>query len=373
MNIELKDYIRTSFPEYSELTVLEIFIIKHLEHNFMSNLIQQTYYTAHVINSTIIQDLIIIDLSDYFIQNKEKYVFDFLSEDSFLFEFYFNDKFLALNFNLYEQITETNSIFFKDNLINQNVTIYYKKEELIYNKYNFKVIIEDYISAIKKDYSHQETIFPFLYLYIKEHTDLNYFFNLEPLTSLNSKMKITEYSMFYLTNNICKHIYIENKEDMFCISDHNDNILYKKDLNLITKSNFSTDILEPLKNILNNMNKYRKHNFIKSWKNDVFQYMSTVIDKHDMKALKAKIYRPKLKSEFLNNIIYYQRPIIEIFFILNDKKVSSLNMDENYDYHIQDIKATYQIYKDFLNINTEKLELKNLIGSTKIGHTKKRI
>lgn len=229
------------------------------------------------------------------------------------------------------------------------------------------------LNSIKKDYSHQETIFSFFYSYIKEHTDLNHFFNLEPLTSQNSKMKITEYSMFYLTNNICKHIYIENKQDIFFILDHNANILYQKDLKLITKSNFSTDILEPLKDILNNMNKYRKKNFIKSWGNDVFQYMSTVIDKQDMTALKAKIYRPKLKSEFLNNIIYYQKPVIEIFFILNNKEVSSLKMDENYDYHIKDIKATYQIYKDLLNINAENLELKNLIAITKIENKKKRI
>ncbi|HCJ8467976.1 TPA: hypothetical protein NV714_001705 [Escherichia coli] len=372
MNTELKHYIRTSFPEYSDLTTLEIFIMKHLDRNFMSA-VQQTYYTSHVINPTIIKDLIIIDLSDYFIRHKEKYAFDFLSEDSFLFKFYFSDKRLAFNFNLYEQITEKNSIFFKDNLINHNVAIYYKEEEFIYNKYNLKEVIEDYISFIKKDYSHEETIFSFLYSYIKEHTDLNRFFNLEPLTSQNSKMKITEYSMFYLTNNICKHIYIEKKEDIFYISDHNANILYQKDLKLITKSNFSTYILEPLKDILNNMNRYRKKNFIQSWENDVFQYMSTVIDKQDMTALKAKIYRPKLKSEFLNNIIYYQKPVIEIFFILNNKEVSSLKMDEDYDYHIKDIKTTYQVYKDFLNINAENLELKNLIGTTKIANKKKRI
>lgn len=372
MNTELKHYIRNSFPEHSELTTLEIFIIKHLDHNFMSA-VQQTYYTTHVINPTIIEDLIIIDLSDYFIRYKEKYASDFLSEDSFLFKFYFNNHRLAFNFNLYEQITKNNSIFFKDNLINHNVAIYYKEEELIYNKYNLKEVIEDYITFIKKDYSHEETIFSFLYSYIKEHTDLNRFFNLEPLTSQNSKMKITEYSMFYLTNNICKHIYIEYKQNIFSIVDHNANILYQKDLKLITKSNFSTNILEPLKNILNNMNTYRKNNFIQSWENDVFQYMSTVIDKQDMTALRAKIYRPKLKSEFLNNIIYYQKPVIEIFFILNNKEVSSLKMDENYDYHIKDIQVTYQIYKDFLKINAENLELKNLIGTTKIENKKKRI
>lgn len=372
MNTELKHYIRNSFPEHSELTTLEIFIMKHLEHNFMCA-VQQTYYTAHVINPTIIKDLIIIDLSDYFIQHKEKYASDFLSEDSFLFKFYFSNKRLAFNFNLYAEITEKNSIFFKDKLINHNVTIYYKEEELIYNKYNLKAVIEDYISVIKKDYSHQETIFSFLYSYIKENTDLNRFFNLEPLTSQNSKMKITEYSMFYLTNNICKHIYIEYKQDIFFILDHNTNILYQKDLKLITKSNFSTDILEPLKNILNNMNKYRKNNFIKSWKNDVFQYMSTVIDKQDMTALKVKIYRPKLESEFLNNIIYYQRPVIEIFFMLNNKVVSSLQMDENYDYHIKAIKDRYKIYKNVLNITNENLELQNLINGTKVENKKKRI
>lgn len=372
MNTELKHYIRNSFPEHSELTTLEIFIIKHLDHNFMSA-VQQTYYTTHVINPTIIEDLIIIDLSDYFIRYKEKYASDFLSEDSFLFKFYFNNHRLAFNFNLYEKITETNSIFFKDNLINHNVIIYYKDEELIYNKYNFDMIIEDYISVVKKDYSYQEVIFSFLYSYIKENTDLNYFFNLEPLTSQNSKMKIKEYSMFYLTNNICKHISIEYKENIFYILDHNANILYKKDLNLITKSNFSTEILEPLKNILNNMNKYRKNNFIKSWKNDVFQYMSTVIDKQDMTALKVKIYRPKLESEFLNNIIYYQRPVIEIFFMLNNKVVSSLQMDENYDYHIKAIKDRYKIYKNVLNITNENLELQNLINGTKVENKKKRI
>lgn len=372
MNTELKHYIRNSFPEHSELTTLEIFIIKHLDHNFMSA-VQQTYYTTHVINPTIIEDLIIIDLSDYFIRYKEKYASDFLSEDSFLFKFYFNNHRLAFNFNLYEKITETNSIFFKDNLINHNVTIYYKEEELIYNKYNLNTVIENYISIIKKDYSHQQIIFSFLYSYIKENTDLNRFFNLEPLMSQNSKMKITEYSMFYLTNNICKHIYIENKEDIFYISDHNANILYQTDLNLITKSNFSINILEPLKNILNNMNKYRNDNFIKSWKNDVFQYMSTIIDKQDMTALKAKIYRPKLKSEFLNNIIYYQRPVIEIFFMLNNKVVSSLQMDENYDYHIKAIKDRYKIYKNVLNITNENLELQNLINGTKVENKKKRI
>jgi hypothetical protein len=374
MNRNLQNYIRQSFPEHSELTVSEIFAIKHTEINFMND-IYTVYDSSLTINSIIIKDLFFIDLAEFFDRNKEKYIYDFINENSFYQSFNFGDGKFGVNFHLHNDISHSKVLFFNNNLRNNEISVSYNDENLKYNKINFDNLMFKYIDFIKNNHLRSEIIFTFLYGYIKNNTDLSDFFLLSPLISKNTKIRISEYSSMCpaLNNNQDKNINIYHKRHNFYISDQDYNILLKKDLRFVAKSNFYNEIIKPFKDILTHFDNLKKIDFSNTWEKDVHNYLSGILVQKDKDSVKVNINLPEFKSEFLDKIIYSQRPVIELSFILNNKVVSYLKMDGNYDYHNKDIIEAYQSYKELAEINSQNIELQNLIIPEEFANKKKRI
>lgn len=375
MNTELKHYIRTSFPEHSELTVSEIFSLKHIDSKFMVD-VYQIYDSSFTITSIIIKDLFFIDLAEFFDRNKEKYIYDFINENSFYQSFNFGDGKFGVNFHLHNDISHSKVLFFNNNLRNNEISVSYNDENLKYNKINFDNLMFKYIDFIKNNHLRSEIIFTFLYGYIKNNTDLSDFFLLSPLISKNTKIRISEYfSMEHSIKNDEpeKHINIYHIRHNFYISDHNSNILLKKDLRLVAKSDFYNEIIKPFKDILTHFDNLKKIDFSNIWEKDAYKHLSSIMDKKYLDSVKIKINLPEIKSVFLDKIIYSQRPVIELFFILDEEVVFYLKMEGNYHYHNKDIIEAYQSYKVLAEANSQKKELQNLIISEKFANKKKRI
>lgn len=375
MNRNLQNYIRQSFPEHSELTVSEIFAIKYTDSIFMNN-IYQTYDSSLTINSVIIKDLFFIDMAEFFDRNKEKYIHDFINENCFYQSFNFGDGKFGVNFYSYNNISHSKVVFFNNDIKNNEISVCYNNETVKYNKTNFDHIMFKYIDFIKSDNLRSEIIFTYLYGYIKKNTDLRDFFAVSPLISKNTKIIISEYSSMehsIKNNDPENHINIYHIRHNFYISDQNSNILLKKDLRLVAKSDFFNEIMKPIKDIFIHFDNLKQSNFLNIWEKDAYKHLLGIMDKKYLDSVKIKINLPEIKSVFLDKIIYSQRPIIELFFILDEEVVSYLKMEGNYHYHNKDIIEAYQFYKVLAEANSQKKELQNLIISEEVKNHKQRI
>lgn len=375
MNLNLQNYIRQSFPEHSELTVSEIFAIKYTDSIFMNN-IYQTYDSSLTINSVIIKDLFFIDMAEFFDRNKEKYIHDFINENCFYQSFNFGDGKFGVNFYSYNNISHSKVVFFNNDIKNNEISVCYNNETVKYNKTNFDHIMFKYIDFIKSDNLRSEIIFTYLYGYIKKNTDLRDFFAVSPLISKNTKIIISEYSSMehsIKNNDPENHINIYHIRHNFYISDQNSNILLKKDLRLVAKSDFFNEIMKPIKDIFIHFDDLKQSNFLNIWEKDAYKHLSSIMDKKYLDSVKIKINLPEIKSVFLDKIIYSQRPVIELFFILDEEVVFYLKMEGNYHYHNKDIIEAYQSYKVLAEANSQKKELQNLIISEEFANKKKRI
>ena len=375
MNQYLQHYIRQSFPEHSELTVSEIFAIKHIETKFMNN-ICQLYDSSFVKDIIIIKDLFYIDLKEFFEQHKEKYIHDFINENCFELSFHFSNEKLGFNYNLYNMVSNSATLFV-NNIKNDQFTLCYNNETVKYNKINFHNIMFKFIDFIKKTNLRSETIFSFFQGYLIFKTDITDFFEFySSMFNDTKKITISEYSYrcpSLKSNNKDKYVNIYHKRHHLYISNQDSNILLKKDLRLVAKSDFYNEIIKPFKDILIQFDDSNKVDFSNTWEKDAHNHLSTIVDKKHLDSVKIKINIPELKSEFLDKIIYSQRPVIELFFILNNEVVSYLKIDSNYDNHNKDIIEAYQSYKELAEVNSQKIELQNLINPEKLKNNKKRI
>lgn len=373
MNQLLQNYIRQSFPEHSGLTVSEIFLKKHTDSKFMTD-VYQIYDSSFTISSIIIKDLFFIDLFEFFQHHKNKYKHDFIDESCFGNFFDFGNGKFGINYNLYYSIDNSTSLFFHNNLKKNEINICYNNETVKYNKISFYYIMFKYIDFIKKNKLRSETIFSFFYGYLKHKTDITNFFDF--FSYINTKITISEYLSMRpsLKNNYQdKHINIYHNRHNFYISDQDSNILLKKDLRVVAKCDFYNEIIKPFKDILTHFDDLNKMNFFNSWKEDAYKYFLGILEQKDRESVKIKINSPKFKSDFLDKIIYSQRPVIELSFMLNNEVVSYLKIDGNYDYHNKDIIQAYKFYKELSEIHSQNIELQNLINTDHLLEKKKRI
>lgn len=371
MDNKLKYYIRESFPEYSDLTVIEIFKIKHFDLLFMEEIYNLYGYRATM--TSIINDLFSIDFSNFFVKYKEKHIYDFIDENCFGNSSYFADGKVGINYNLYNRISNLTSLFINYDMKKNEFMICYNDETIKYNTINVHKTILKYIDYIKKEKLRSRMIFSFIYGYIRRKTDLVNFFDICLLTE--NKIQIQDAFLFSSNEfRIAKfqQINLEYKKYHLYILDKNSNILLKRDLRLINKTNFLSNLIEPLKDILVDIDNIREIHFQKTWEQDVYNYLATFIDKKDMNIIKTKIGLPKLNSIFLNKIVYSQRPLIDINFILNEKIVSSYCMKQELYYIFSYTQFIVEHYKSYKML-AEKMELQELIIPKELENKKKRI
>lgn len=162
------------------------------------------------------------------------------------------------------------------------------------------------------------------------------------------------------------------------ILDYNSNILLKKEIKQITKDNFLNEIIEPLKNIIVNMDNIRKEQFQTLWKQDLYHYLSLCLflDKQELDVIQIEVFQPEIKSKFLDLTPHTTRPKMEILFLLNNNVASSCLIDDTnkYNDYYKEILDSYNIYKSIEEADSERMELSNIIdGKEKEGPKIKRI
>lgn len=376
--IVLQKYLRESFPEHAELTLAEILVINSDKFNFIDFIDYKVI--GESLNEFIIENLFMIDIKEFFERNKKELPCDFINENSFEYSS-INDVFY---FNLQNINTEDTGIFLEHNLYqtqkNSELFIIYKGKQFKYNKSNFDSIMLEFISDTKKSTNPENLFTLFLYEYIKHDTDLTDLFHITLLN--NDTITIaTHYNLFYLneSNNPKKNnINIECANNHIFISDYNSNVLLKKELQQITKYNFFNEIIEPLKNIIIDMDNIRKEQFQTLWKQDLYHYLSLClfIDKQELDVIQIKVFQPEIKSKFLDLTPHTTRPKMEILFLLNNNVASSCLIDDTnkYNDYYKEILDSYNIYKSIEEADSERMELSNIIdGKEKEGPKIKRI
>ena len=372
MNRALQKYIRESFPEHSELTASEIFLIKHKDNGFI-NYIDQTYGISDITDNFLIKEFFIIDLVEFFDKHENKISQNFANANSFQLNLT-NGKFSV---NLHNS-TQNLEFFLKNDIKNNDISLIYKNEIFEYNQCNFNNCMFKLISSLDKQTNAANLLSSFLLYYLEIKTDLGYFFK---INLINNKITIrTDYDLFYLdqSNKPEKNnIIIEFTNNHLYILDYNSNILLKKELIHISKDNFYTEIINPLKKIIIKMDNIRKGNFHTLWKQDLYHYLSFLafINKEDLNAIKIEVLPPENESTFLGQIIHSHRPVMEIFFMLHNNKASSclINNSSRYTHFCRDIMDTYTIYKNLAKADSERIELGNIVGGEGIGQKVKRI
>lgn len=371
MNKQLKNYIRQSFPEYSQLTVLEIYCLNYSDNNFITNIFN-IYSESYNDNSIIVNDLIFIDLADFFNQNKKRYIHNFIYEYCFQSNIYFKeDQSLLLKFRLNIDLYKSSYIFFSQNIKNNNYEINFKGQCLEYNKSNIDYIISHYISHITEKKLRSGTMFSAIVGHIENKTDLCQFFNVNLLSE--HELQINEHGAEDNIDYEDKIVIIGYKHHNIYITNLKSNIFYKADLRKISKKDFFNHIIKPLKSLLIDINKKSKIDFYSRWKDTIYEEIEYILPTGGMKDIKIKLYKPEPECNFLNKTIYSQRPLIEISFIINNDIIWSLKMTNAAYIYKKYIIEGYQYYKTLSNINYDKITIQNSMNIVESNNQKRRI
>lgn len=370
MNKALQNYIRQSFPEHSQLTVLEIYLLNYLDKIFIDEI--SKFYDESYNYNIIINDLIFIDLAGFFETNKEKYTHDFISDYCFQSNIYFKeDQSLLVQFRLNIDLYQSSYICFSQNIKNHNFEIYFEEKCLEYNQSSIDCIISNYISHIKQKKLRSGTMFSSLVGYIENETDLCHFFNVNLLSE--NALQINKHGDDDYIDCDDKIVIIEYKQHNIYIINQKSHIFYKADLRKISKKDFLNQIIQPLKSILVDINKNSKIDFYSDWENSIYKEIEYILPHEKMKNIKIKIYKPELKCNFLNKTIYSQRPPIEISFVLNNNVIWSLKMTNVAYMYKKDIIEGYQYYKTLSSITHDKIEVQNSMNILQSNNKKRRL
>ena len=373
MNKELQKYIRESFPEYSKITVSEILSIKYNDADFIEN-ISKIYGFHNIVNYFMIKEFFIIDIGEFFDRYRSQFTDVFIDVDSFQLNMVNGFYSISLHDN-YQNL----GLFFINNLKDNDILIKYKNETFKYNQYNLDNIMFKFVSSIQQNKTTDNTLSSFIFGYLRYNTDLANFLD---ITLSNNTITIaTYYNLFYQneSNNPKKHnLQIQCANNYISILDYNSNILIKKEIEQINKDNFFNEIVGPLKNIIFDMDNIRKEQFQTLWKQDVYHYLSLClfIDKQDLDVIQIKVFRPEIKSKFLDLTPHTTRPKLEILFLLNNNVASSCLIDDTnkYNDYYKEILDSYNIYKSIEEADSERMELVHIIGGEeKVGQKIKRI
>lgn len=372
---KLIKYFRESFPEYSKLTLSEIFAIRHVDSQFM-NEVYSLYDSSFRTKNMIIKDLFFLDWTELFKQYKDKYFHDFIEHNCFTYSFDFNSSTFCVNYKLPMNNSECKKMFFTHDLTNKEITISYNNKTIKYTKKNLDKIIFKCLEFITKNNSINDLFLCFLDAYIQQNTDLMYFFNINLLK--DNTIVISEYDSKYVPSQLhyeTKKLQLCHQNNIFYILDGSSNILLKKDLKSICKDNFFNEIIKPFKNIVIDFDNLEKKYCLERWKEDFYHNISAIISKKHLNAVTIQINFEKNKSIFLNKIIYSKRPIIEMSFILNNEIISHVNITNNapYLYQNDEICAAYESYKKLLNTQLQKIQIEHIMNEHAVSEKRKRI
>lgn len=370
-------YLRQTFPECSELTAYEIYQLKKQDLNFINSASQ--YLHCH---GDLLQLIIFFDYYE-FIDKNDSSLLDFMevfcpighsccsnSLDktviSVNYEGYlpYKENFKGIKNEFNDCLTA-----FIINKKDDSIQIFQNDLLFEYNKLNLNKLYLNALQKVKEQVSHPNIVFNYLYYFFNKYTDLFDFYvtssshsidhniiRFAEITPLTEVKKYNRAFLLFSQNNSFIEIISNNKKSLLDIN-----------LQFISKDNFLTNLVDPLKQIIINFDESQSNSYTQKWVNYIQSQFPVILPEQNLDNIfQIKINNKNCYSSFLNKDMYSGVVNAKVYCEQLNKEVEISSDFKSWD-DKQKIIYLYELYKTFKD--NEQLNA-ILNGSMK---TKKRI
>lgn len=380
MQVEYKGfqtYLRQTFPEYSEMTAYEIYQLKKQDLNFINSASKYLHY-----HGDLLRLIIFFDYYE-FIDNNNSPLLDFMeifcpigysgcfnSVDKTVISVNYEGH-LPYKENLRGIKNEFNDCLtaFIINKKDDSIQIFQNDLLFEYNKLNLNKLYLHALQKVKEQVSHPNIVFNYLYSFLNKFTDLFDFYvtsstysidhhiiRFEEITPPIEVKKYNKAFLLFSQNNSFIEIISNNKKSFLDIN-----------LQFISKDNFLTNLVDPLKQIIINFDESQSNSYTQKWINYIQSQFSVILSEQNFDNIfQIKINNKNCYSSFLNKDMYSGVVNAKIYCKQLNKEVEILSDLKLWDDE-QKIIYLYELYKTFKD-NEQLNSILN--GSIK---TKKRI
>ena len=380
MQVEYKGfqtYLRQTFPEYSEMTAYEIYQLKKQDLNFINSASKYLHYHGYLLR--------LIIFFDYyeFIDKNNSSLLDFMEifcpigcSDSFNsldktvisvnYEGYlpYKENFRGIKNEFNDCLTA-----FIINKKDDSIQIFQNDLLFEYNKLNLNKLYLNALQKVKEQVSHPNIVFNYLYSFLNKYTDLFDFYVTSSSHSIDHH--IIRFAEITPPTEVKKHnraflLFSQNNSFIEIISNNKKSLL---DINLqfISKDNFLTNLVDPLKQIIINFDESQSNSYTQKWVNYIQSQFPVILPEQNLDNIfQIKINNKNCYSSFLNKDMYSGVVNAKIYCKQLNKEVEISSDFKSWDDE-QKIIYLYELYKTFKD-NEQLNSILN--GSMK---TKKRI
>lgn len=387
---QLYNYLIDNNLKKTEQTFCEMFAAIHQDKKIMDGIekviYDQTYYVNH---SILVEEFILLDIYEFFKENKDSFTYDFIDYYSFakaLVSFrqnnmkigigYINEADYAPEYKFIFDIICKDDTFFQNNENGkQEFFILVNNISSSYNKENFSKAMFKYIDCIRKRYKRSEIFFYYIYQHIMNQTDITSFFGCHKSKDI---IRIHEYEEnapinengFYSAR---EGIIIEKKGSFIICSYKNKEILFKQDARLISKINYDSKFAPLLIEAINFINNKRRDIYSDIWQQSFKNQIIKSLQISNTDFIHIKVEDAENYSCFLKTKIYSKIPNVIIFFDFINNQIFVKN-DYSYRNIEKEIKKNYATYLMVKEAHDEKNTINKMIVTDEdITYKKKRM
>lgn len=272
---EFQTYLRQTFPEYSEMTAYEIYQLKKQDLNFINSASQYLHHHGDLLRLIIFfdyyefidkNDSSLLDFMEIFCPIGHSCCFNSLDKNVISVNY---EAHLPYKENLRGIKNEFNDCLtaFIINKKDDSIQVYQNNLLFEYNKLNLNKLYLNELQKVKEKVSHPYIVFNYLSFFLNKFTDLSEFYVISGSHGINhhqvrfaemtSPIEVKKYNRAFLLfsqNNSFIEIISNNKKSFLNIN-----------LEFISKDNFLTNLVNPLKQIIINFDESQSNSYIKKW------------------------------------------------------------------------------------------------------------
>lgn len=392
MNHKLYNYIIDNNMKKTEQTFCEMFASIHQNKNIMDGIEEViSEQTCYVNYSILVEEFILLDIYEFFKENKDSFTYDFIDFYSFgkaleSYNFRQNNMTIGIGYTneadydpkhkfIFNIICKDDSFFKKNESGKQEFFIFVNDISSSYTKENFSKTMFQYIDCIRKRYKRSEIVFYYIYQNIMNETDITSFFGCHKSKDI---IRIHEYEKnapinekgFYSAR---EGIIIEKKGFFIVGSYKNKEILFKQDARLISKINYNSKFAPLLIEAINYINNKRRYIYDNIWQESFKNEIRKSLQISNLDFINIQVEDTENYSCFLKSKIYSTVPNVVISFEFINDKIFLKN-----DYSYWDIeKQIRKNYSNYLMIKEAHDEKNSINAMMKLDadttHKNKRI
>lgn len=390
MNHQLYNYIIDNKLKKTEQTFCEMFAVIHQDKNIMDRInkviYEQTYY---VNNSILVEQFILLDIYEFFKENKGSFTYDFIDYYSFgkaleSYNFKQNNMKIGIGYIneadydpkdtfIFDIICKDDDFFSNNENGKQEFFILANDISSSYNKENFSKTMFQYIDCIRNRYKRSEIVFYYIYQHIMNETDITSFFDCHKNKNI---IRIHEYEKnapinedgFYSAR---EGIIIEKKGSFIIGYYKNKDILFKQDARLVSKINYDSKFAPILIEAINFINNKRRDIYSSIWQRSFKNEIRKSLQISNTDFVHIKVGDAENYSFFLKSKIYSKIPDIIISFDFISNKIFLKN-EHSYRNVEKEIKKNYAAYLMVKEAHDEKNRINKMIFSDEDTTYKKK-